>query len=82
MQLMLQKQPVWSILSGQHFQMWETISNGEFEVPHFTNKARVDDLVRYAGFKYYTFVQAALLFSKLSSGFCSASKTGRNKQVG
>jgi uncharacterized protein YbjT (DUF2867 family) len=48
---------VWSTLPNV-----ESISNGEFEVPHFTNKAKVDDLVRSAGFKYYTFVQPPFYF--------------------
>jgi uncharacterized protein YbjT (DUF2867 family) len=48
---------VWSTLPNV-----EAISNGEFEVPHFTNKAKVDDLVRSAGFKYYTFVQPPFYF--------------------
>ncbi len=48
---------VWSTLPDV-----ETISNGEFEVPHFTKKAKVDDLVKNAGFKYYTFVQAPFYF--------------------
>ncbi|MFH7017302.1 NmrA/HSCARG family protein [Flavobacterium sp. FlaQc-47] len=46
----------------QHF-IWSTlpdvdiISKGSFEVPHFTLKAKVDNLVKSAGFKYSTFVQ-------------------------
>jgi uncharacterized protein YbjT (DUF2867 family) len=46
----------------QHF-IWSTlpdvevISKGAFEVPHFSNKAKVDDLVKNAEFKYSTFVQ-------------------------
>jgi uncharacterized protein YbjT (DUF2867 family) len=48
---------VWSTLPDV-----ESISNGEFEVPHFTNKAKVDRLVRKAGFKYYTFVQPPFYF--------------------
>jgi uncharacterized protein YbjT (DUF2867 family) len=51
---------VWSTLPNV-----ESISNGEFEVPHFTNKAKVDDLVRSAGFKYYTFVQPPFYFQNL-----------------
>ena len=51
---------VWSTLPDV-----ESISNGEFEVPHFTRKANVDDLVRSAGFKYYTFVQAPFYFQNL-----------------
>ena len=48
---------VWSTLPDV-----ESVSNGEFEVPHFTNKAKVDGLVRKAGFKYYTFVQPPFYF--------------------
>jgi uncharacterized protein YbjT (DUF2867 family) len=48
---------VWSTLPDV-----ELISNGEFEVPHFTKKAKVDDLVRSAGFTYYTFVQPPFYF--------------------
>ena len=43
----------------------EAISNGEFEVPHFTNKARVDDLVRGAGFEWFTFVIPPFYFENL-----------------
>jgi uncharacterized protein YbjT (DUF2867 family) len=48
---------VWSTLPDVEF-----ISNGEFEVPHFTRKAKVDDLVIGAGFTYYTFVQPPFYF--------------------
>lgn len=48
---------VWSTLPNV-----ESISGGEFDVPHFTNKAKVDDLVRSAGFKYYTFVEPPFYF--------------------
>ena len=54
----------------QHF-IWstlpdvESISNGEFEVPHFTGKAKVDDLVKSAGFKYSTFVQPPFYYQNL-----------------
>jgi uncharacterized protein YbjT (DUF2867 family) len=48
---------IWSTLPDV-----ESISKGEFEVPHFTNKSRADDLVRRAAFKYYTFVQAPFYF--------------------
>jgi uncharacterized protein YbjT (DUF2867 family) len=48
---------VWSTLPNV-----ESISNGEFEVPHFTNKSRADELIRKAGFKYYTFVQPPFYF--------------------
>src|SRR5258705_633808 len=48
---------VWSTLPDV-----ESISNGEFEVPHFSGKAKVDDLVKNAGFKYSTFVQPPFYF--------------------
>jgi uncharacterized protein YbjT (DUF2867 family) len=53
---------VWSTLPNV-----ELISNGEFGVPHFTNKAKVDDLVRSAGFKYYTFVQPPFYYQNFSA---------------
>jgi uncharacterized protein YbjT (DUF2867 family) len=52
---------IWSTLPDV-----ESISKGEFEVPHFTNKAKVDDLVRKAGFKYYTFVQPPFYYQNFT----------------
>jgi len=51
---------VWSTLPDV-----ESISNGEFDVPHFTNKSKVDDVVKNAGFKYATFVEAPFYFQNL-----------------
>jgi len=54
----------------QHF-IWSTlpdvelISEAGFEVPHFTGKAKVDDLVKSAGFKYVTFVQPPFYYQNL-----------------
>jgi uncharacterized protein YbjT (DUF2867 family) len=54
----------------QHF-IWSTlpdveiISKAVFNVPHFTGKAKVDDLVRKAGFKYSTFVQPPFYYQNL-----------------
>lgn len=54
----------------QHF-IWSTlpnveqISKGKFHVPHFTLKAQVDEAVKNAGFKHYTFVQAPFYFQNL-----------------
>ncbi len=56
----------------RHF-VWSTqpnvdvISGGEFHVPHFTDKARVDDLVRAAGFESYTFVIPPFYFENLAT---------------
>lgn len=52
---------IWSTLPNV-----ETISNGKFEVPHFTGKAKVDELVKMAGFTSYTFVQASFYFQNLA----------------
>ena len=55
----------------QHF-VWSTLPNVEviskaaFEVPHFTLKARVDDFVKSAGFKYSTFVQAPFYYQNFA----------------
>lgn len=52
---------IWSTLPDV-----EKISNGKFEVPHFTGKAKVDEFVKQAGFEYHTFVQAPFYFQNLS----------------
>jgi uncharacterized protein YbjT (DUF2867 family) len=44
---------VWSTLPNV-----EAISGGEFDVPHFTDKAKVDRIVKDAGFPHHTFVIA------------------------
>jgi uncharacterized protein YbjT (DUF2867 family) len=48
---------IWSTLPDV-----EKISNNVFDVPHFTHKAQVDELVREAGFENYTFVQPPFYF--------------------
>lgn len=53
---------VWSTLPDV-----EEVSKGKFHVPHFTGKAQVDALVKAAGFRYYTFVQAPFYFQNLAS---------------
>src|SRR6266436_3965002 len=44
---------VWSTLPNV-----EVISGGKFDVPHFTGKARIDRIVKEAGFPHHTFVIA------------------------
>jgi len=52
---------VWSTLPNV-----EEISNGEFDVPHFTGKAIVDKLIKDAGFENYTFVQPPFYFQNFT----------------
>jgi uncharacterized protein YbjT (DUF2867 family) len=52
---------IWSTLPDV-----EKISNSKFDVPHFTGKAKVDELVKEAGFKNYTFVQPPFYFQNLT----------------
>ncbi len=52
---------IWSTLPNV-----ESISHGAFNVPHFTGKAKVDALVKSAGFKYHTFVQAPFYYQNLT----------------
>ncbi len=55
---------------AQHF-IWstlpnvETISRGTIDVPHFTNKAKVERIVSEAGFAYHTFVIAPFYYQNL-----------------
>jgi uncharacterized protein YbjT (DUF2867 family) len=51
---------VWSTLPDV-----EALSGGKFHVPHFTGKARIDRLVREAGFENHTFVIAPFYYQNL-----------------
>jgi len=54
------KHVVWSTLPDV-----ETISGGKFHVPHFTGKAKVDRIVKDAGFANHTFVVAPFFYQNL-----------------
>src|SRR6266487_3488661 len=51
---------VWSTLPDV-----EAISGGKFDVPHFTGKAKIDRIVREAGFPHHTFVIAPGYYQNL-----------------
>lgn len=52
---------VWSTLPDV-----EAISGGKFHVPHFTGKAKVDPIVKAAGFANHTFVIAPFYYQNLT----------------
>ena len=52
---------IWSTLPNV-----EAISAGKFHVPHFTGKARIDSVVKAAGFASHTFVIAPFYFQNLA----------------
>src|ERR1700761_2553379 len=55
---------IWSTLPDV-----EVISGGKFNVPHFPGKARIDSIVKAAGFASHTFVIAPFYFQNLAGAF-------------
>jgi len=59
--------------AGVHHYIWSTlpnvaeIANGKYTVPHFTNKASVNAVVRGAGFRWFTFVEPPFYYQNLAS---------------
>ena len=58
---------IWSTLPDV-----EAISGGKFKVPHFTGKAKVDRIVKEAGFAHHTFVIAPFYYQNLVGALGSA----------
>jgi len=61
---------VWSTLPDV-----EAISGGNFNVPHFTGKAKVDRIVKEAGFANHTFVIAPFYYQNLVGALASQKQT-------
>jgi len=55
---------IWSTLPNV-----EAISGGKLHVPHFTGKAKIDSIVKGAGFASHTFVIAPFYFQNLAGAF-------------
>ena len=55
------KHLIWSTLPDV-----EAISGGNFNVPHFTGKAKIDRVVKDGGFENYTFVIAPFYYQNLA----------------
>lgn len=55
---------IWSTLPNV-----EAISGGKFHVPHFTGKAKIDSIVKAAGFASHTFVIAPFYYQNLAGAF-------------
>src|SRR6185436_8026402 len=58
------KHLIWSTLPDV-----EAISGGKFNVPHFTGKAKIDQVVKDGGFENYTFVIAPFYYQNLAGVF-------------
>jgi uncharacterized protein YbjT (DUF2867 family) len=54
---------IWSTLPDV-----DAISSGNLHVPHFTNKAKIDQIVRQAGFENHTFVIPPFYYQNLTGG--------------
>jgi len=57
------KHLIWSTLPDV-----EAISGGKFNVPHFTGKAKIDQVVKDGGFENHTFVIAPFYYQNLAGG--------------
>ena len=59
--------------AGVEHYIWSTLPNvaqithGAYNVPHFTNKAKVNEVVKNAGFRWFTFVEPPFYYQNLTS---------------
>lgn len=63
---------IWSTLPNV-----ETISRGRISVPHFTDKAKVEQIVKDAAFTYHTFVIAPFYYQNLLGAMAPKSQDGK-----
>jgi uncharacterized protein YbjT (DUF2867 family) len=63
---------IWSTLPNV-----EAISHGKIGVPHFTNKAKVEQIVKEAGFTYHSFVIAPFYYQNLTGQMAPKSQDGK-----
>src|SRR6202048_3776590 len=62
---------IWSTLPNV-----EAISGGKFDVPHFTGKAKIDRIVKEAGFAHHTFVIAPFYYQNLVDALAPQTQEG------
>jgi uncharacterized protein YbjT (DUF2867 family) len=62
---------VWSTLPDV-----EAISGGKLNVPHFTGKAKIDPIVKQAGFAHHTFVIAPFYYQNLVGSLAPQQQAG------
>src|SRR6202048_4597105 len=62
---------IWSTLPNV-----EAISGGKFHVPHFTGKAKIDRIVKEAGFAHHTFVIAPFYYQNLVDALAPQTQEG------
>src|SRR5437660_5540247 len=67
---------IWSTLPDV-----EAISGGKFDVPHFTGKAKIDRIVKEAGFPHHTFVIAPGYYQNFV-GFLTPQKQADGSEIG
>jgi uncharacterized protein YbjT (DUF2867 family) len=62
---------IWSTLPNV-----EAISGGKLDVPHFTGKAKIDRIVKEAGFAHHTFVIAPMYYQNLVDALAPQKQAG------